>query len=100
DRFGASSSLALVEGLEAVFRNLGFRVARNTPFAGAYTTQHYGRPSQGRHAIQIEIDRSLYMDETRVQPTAQFDTIRNLMSEAMRQFFDSVAPQSTDVAAE
>ena len=41
----------------------GYRVARNAPYAGGFTTSHYGAPQRGRHAIQIEINRALYMDE-------------------------------------
>lgn len=76
DRFGASASSHIVEHLEAAFANAGFRVARNMPFAGAFIAQHYGRPSRGQHAVQIEIDRALYMDERTLQPNGQFDEFR------------------------
>jgi N-formylglutamate amidohydrolase len=59
----------VVERVEAAFRNAGLRVVHNTPFAGAYTAQHYGRPSRRQHVVQIEIDRSLYMNE-RDRPNA------------------------------
>ncbi|MEM8823317.1 MAG: N-formylglutamate amidohydrolase [Pseudomonadota bacterium] len=85
DRFGASASADITDAVEGIFAGLGFRVARNVPFAGAYVTQAYGQPEQGRHAIQIEIDRSLYMDEATVKPSAHFETVRNLMTEAMAQ---------------
>ena len=42
-------------------------MARNAPFAGGYITQSYGRPAQGVHALQIEIDRALYMHEERIE---------------------------------
>ena len=54
-------------------------MARNAPFAGAYVTQSYGRPARHQHAIQIEIDRALYMDEGRIEPSAAFVDFRNLM---------------------
>ena len=54
-------------------------VTRNAPFAGAYITQAYGRPSRGQHAIQIEIDRALYMDEKRVEPSADFEAFRDVL---------------------
>ena len=44
----------------------GFRVALNTPYSGGHTTRHYGRPRTGVHALQIEVARSLYMDERRL----------------------------------
>lgn len=76
DRFGASADTDFVDDIEAIFENAGFVVSRNAPFAGAYVTQHYGRPSRRQHAIQVEIDRSLYMDETRIEPNANFDEFR------------------------
>jgi len=51
-------------------------VARNTPYAGGYTTEHYGRPASGVHALQIEINRALYLDEALLQPTAGFGRLQ------------------------
>ena len=51
-------------------------MARNTPFAGAFISRRYGKPQMGQHAVQIEIDRSLYMDEARIRPSAEFDAVR------------------------
>ena len=48
---------------------MGYRVARNTPYAGGYTTEHYGRPARRTHAIQVEINRGLYMNEATREPT-------------------------------
>lgn len=76
DRFGAAASGDVMDRVEAAFVGQGFAVTRNTPFAGAYVTQTYGRPSQGQHAVQVEIDRALYMDERTVKPNAQFETVR------------------------
>ena len=67
DRFGASCAETLVEGVEHVLAGLGYRVARNVPYAGGFTTEHYGQPDEGVHALQIEINRALYMDERRVR---------------------------------
>jgi N-formylglutamate amidohydrolase len=72
DRFGAAAGEEVVERVEAAFRAAGLRVAHNTPFAGAYTAQHYGRPSRRQHVVQIEIDRSLYMNEREISPGADF----------------------------
>ena len=79
DRFGASADPGIVAQIEAAFRSAGLEVARNTPFAGAYITQHYGRPSRNQHAIQIEIDRGLYMDEVAIRPNARFNAFRKLL---------------------
>lgn len=72
DRFGAAAAGSVVERVEAAFASAGFNVARNMPFAGAYITQHYGRPSRRQHAVQVEIDRALYMDEQSVRPNGNF----------------------------
>ena len=79
DRFGAAAGQLIVDRIEAAFAAAGLRVARNTPFAGAYTAQHYGRPSKGQHVIQIEIDRSLYMNERLVRPSGNFADFQALM---------------------
>jgi len=63
DCFGASCSEGVMIAAERAFRRLGYSVARNVPYAGGYTTRHYGRPEEGVHALQIEINRALYMDE-------------------------------------
>ncbi|MFW2543017.1 N-formylglutamate amidohydrolase [Primorskyibacter sp. 2E107] len=79
DRFGASAHGEIVERVEAAFAAAGLRVARNAPFAGAFTTQHYGRPSKGQHAVQIEIDRAIYMDEATIRPNRDFHAFRTLL---------------------
>ncbi len=76
DRFGSSCEGVFVDEIEAALADAGFRVARNTPFAGAHITQAYGRPSSGQSCLQIEVDRSLYLDEKNVVKSEQFDEIR------------------------
>lgn len=76
DRFGASASSGLVDHVESAFASAGFDVVRNVPFAGAHIARHFGRPSRGHHVIQIEIDRSLYMDEETLTKHAGFDDLR------------------------
>ncbi len=76
DRFGAAASGEVVDIVEAAFASAGFTVARNAPFAGAYITQAYGRPSRHQHAVQVEIDRALYMNERLIQPNSGFEDVR------------------------
>lgn len=85
DRFGASAQSALTEAVASIFTQAGLRVARNSPFAGAYITQRHGQPAKGQHAIQIEIDRGLYLDERRVAPNADFASFCTLMDAVVRQ---------------
>ena len=72
DRFGAACERWLIDAATDIFAAAGFVVARNAPFAGGYITQTYGRPQRGVHALQIEIDRSLYMDEARIERRPDF----------------------------
>ncbi len=65
DRYGTSCSAAFTDAAEEALHALGYRVARNKPYAGGFITEHYGRPATGFHAFQIEINRALYMDERR-----------------------------------
>jgi len=67
DRYGASADLWIVEALEGALRRLGYSVRRNKPYAGGFITEHYGAPASRRHAVQIEINRALYMDERSVE---------------------------------
>jgi len=80
DRFGASSHPSVTALAEATLRRLGYRVARNTPFAGGYITQTYGRPMSHTHALQIEINRALYVDERTLERTNGYVRVRADMS--------------------
>ena len=81
DRFGKSCDPLLCAVIEQSLTACGYRVRRNKPFAGGFITEHYGRPSQNLHAVQIEISRALYMDELSYRLTAGFDVLRkNLMT--------------------
>lgn len=72
DAFGQSCDDRIIEAAEAHLSGRGYKAVRNTPYAGGYTTRHYGRPAQAVHALQIEVNRALYMDEARIEPTADF----------------------------
>lgn len=70
DRFGTSCAPAITRLVEGFLTGLGYSVRRNIPYAGGYITSHYGRPVEGRHSLQIEISRALYMDELTIMPHA------------------------------
>jgi N-formylglutamate amidohydrolase len=69
DRFGAACNGKVTSLVEKELTALGYRVARNAPYAGGYTTEHYGRPGRKVHALQIELSRALYFDEAALKPT-------------------------------
>jgi N-formylglutamate amidohydrolase len=75
DRYGTSCAGILSDTVEQVYGRLGYSIGRNKPYAGGFITEHYGNPASGLHAIQIELNRSIYMDERRRERTARFDRV-------------------------
>ena len=67
DAHGTACTPRATRLVEGVLTGLGYTVQRNDPYAGGYITRHYGRPREGVHALQIEVARALYMDETRIE---------------------------------
>jgi N-formylglutamate amidohydrolase len=99
DRFGAAAGREVVDRVEAAFASAGFRTARNSPFAGAFIAQHYGRPLTRRHVVQVEIDRALYLDEAKVEPGAGFASFSVRMNRVMAEIA-GIGRRSVPVAAE
>ena len=79
DRYGASCSPLVTERVERALREAGLVVTRNRPYAGGFITEHYGNPLIGAHAIQIEINRALYMDERSLEPTPGLSPLRDAL---------------------
>ena len=94
DRFGASAAGWIVEALESALLARGYRVRRNKPYAGGHIVERHGAPVQGRHAVQIEVNRALYMDErnvvklqqARILAEALFAAAEALMARIVEQF--------------
>lgn len=80
DNHGESCAPELVEHAEHWLAGRGLRVLRNQPYAGGFTTQRYGRPGLARHALQIEINRALYMDEVRHEKLPLAGVLERLMA--------------------
>ena len=80
DCHGRSANPAIMQAIEDHFRRAGWRVARNAPYAGGHTTQHHGQPAGGIHAVQIEIDRALYLDKHRLALNAGATKVRTVMT--------------------
>lgn len=83
DRYGASAPPALTGWAENAFAGAGFSIVRNSPYAGGYTTALYGRGPAGCHALQIEINRSLYLDEDSMQRRPAFDDVQQRLTDAL-----------------
>jgi N-formylglutamate amidohydrolase len=96
DGFGSACDGEFVALLERLFNDAGLNTTRNKPYAGGFITKTYGKPENAIHAIQIEINRQLYMDEKRLQPTRQFPALQNTINNVFRQFL-AQAPLSTEI---
>ena len=83
DRFSTTCAPVVGNLVESVLTQRGYRVGRNNPYAGGYTTYNYGRPSRTVHALQIEINRRLYMDEDRYRRTRRFGRIAEAMADVI-----------------
>jgi N-formylglutamate deformylase len=97
DRYGVAAGQDVMDRVQATFEASGLRVIRNAPFAGAYVAQAYGRPSRGVHVVQVEIDRSLYMNEARVEPLPGFAAFREIVGGIVAEL---VRPSGLALAAE
>ena len=75
DRFGVSAASGLSECAIALLTSMGYTVGHNKPYAGGFITEHYGRPTRGFHALQIEVNRGLYMNERTLEKTHGFDAL-------------------------
>ena len=94
DRFGTSCMAMISDVVEQSLTGAGYKVARNRPFAGGFITEHYGQPKQGLHAIQIEINRALYMDERTYQLHRSFMLLQDDMQRMAAALADAVAASS------
>jgi N-formylglutamate deformylase len=99
DRYGASCSPDIVNNLTMLISKNGLHASRNIPFSGAYIVQKYGRPELNRHAIQLEIDRSMYMDERKIQKLEKFFKLKNKLLNILRDFSETHTSVSS-IAAE
>lgn len=90
DRFGTSCDPAVTATLEGGLAARGYVVTRNKPYAGGYITEHYGSPARGLHAVQIEINRGLYMDEPLYAPNAGFLRLKADLDAVMAEMFAAV----------
>lgn len=81
NRYGTSCSAQLFNSVLTRFEDCGFIVGTNMPYAGGFITSHYGRPDRGVHAVQIEINRGLYMDQQKLVPTAGFSRLKQTLDQ-------------------
>ena len=100
NRHGLSASARVSDAVCAAVESQGWRIRRNSPFSGAYICAAYGRPSQNVHVVQLEIDRSLYMDEKTITPRPDFDDFAARMRHVIRDLSRLDAEEQEAIAAE
>jgi len=88
DRDGTTSAPAFREKVASWLRARGYDVAINDPYKGVEIVRRYGDPAQGRHSLQIEINRKLYMDEATLRPHAGYAKLRADLTELLRELAD------------
>ena len=88
DRYGTSCDPAMTALVEDELRRRGYIVRRNKPYAGGFITEHYGHPASGTHALQIEVNRALYMDERNLLRHAGFVEISRNLDDSLRVLAD------------
>ena len=100
DRHGASSAAELTETAERIVTECGFAVARNAPYAGGHITERHGRPAENVHALQIEVDRSLYLGPDLRSPGPGFDAVSRLIASVAEALARQVLEPPEAIAAE
>jgi N-formylglutamate deformylase len=85
DRYGMAAAPLVTRAAEVAMENQGFTHARNAPYAGGYTTILHGRRDRDVHALQVEINRGLYLDEERIERGARYEEIQHRVTAAIAQ---------------
>lgn len=75
DRYGTSCHPNTIARVEALFSQRHYSVSRNYPYAGSYVTSHYGQPHEGVEALQIEINRDLYLNPVTLKPKRGYERL-------------------------
>jgi N-formylglutamate amidohydrolase len=90
DRFGASCDAKLTRFIRDLLQRGGYEVQINRPYAGGFITEHYGSPSRGVHALQLEINRALYLDEASLSKSGGFSKLRQMLADVAARVFDAL----------
>lgn len=99
DRFGSACAPDITDLIDETFAKAGLVVLRNKPYSGGFFTENHGRPRHGRHAIQIELNRALYMDQTTRKQKSGFGALQKLLTSLNESLAAHIAPQQDQRAA-
>ena len=100
NRDGTTSGTDFMHSMRDILQDLGYRVSLNDPFKGVELVQRYSRPSRGRHSVQIEVNKALYMDEGSCEKSADFDSIRSDIKQFVAGVARYVGAQGVALAAD
>jgi len=99
DRFGVSCHPETIARVEHAFVKRGYNVTRNYPYAGGYVTQHYGKPHAGIEALQIEINRDLYLNPVTMKKKRGYDGLADNIKAIIKEIIEGQV-QFDQMAAE
>lgn len=97
DRYGTSADKCLTQIALLLLNNMGYNAISNKPYAGGFITEHYGRPQKNLHALQIEINRGLYIDERTLELKPAFDRLKNDLQQFSVQFMHYVEHEFSNI---
>ncbi len=99
DRFGRACEPQTLQMARGLFQQAGFSVAVNYPYAGGFVTEHYGRPEDGVEAIQVEINRDLYLNPVTQKPKPAFKRVSERLTGVVQAIVKDRAPGTPDALA-
>lgn len=99
DRYGTSCKAETISLIERLFTSKGYSVTRNHPYAGSYVTSHYGQPHSGVEAVQIEINRDLYLNPVTLKPKKTFPELESNLASIISALIESATSRHL-IAAE
>lgn len=100
DRFGQSASGRLMALADGLFSGAGYATAQNHPYPGNYLIERHGRPIEGFHALQLEIDRGLYLDAKLEQPGNGLAAVQQILASLVKALDSGLFDSSHVQAAE
>lgn len=99
DRYGTSADKCLTQIALLLLNNMGYNAISNKPYAGGFITEHYGRPKKNLHAVQIEINRGLYIDEKTLELKPAFEQLKRDLQQFSSQFMHYVEHEFSNIQA-
>ena len=99
NRFNSSCAPQLTDIIAETFQSSGFSVKLNQPYAGGYVTEHHGKPENAIHAVQIEINRNLYLDQVTYEKSKKFNGLKSKLVKITAILADRLADSNDQALA-